>query len=91
MEELKYLSNALKPIVDFELSVGNDIERVDLPAGTRCPLAVVFKKPLDFKGFENKNGKPKDVDRWENRDRHYDLESGYVCEKTRQAITAPIK
>ena len=91
MEDLKYLSSTLKPIVDFELSIGNEIERIDRPAGTRCPLAVVFKKPLDFRGFEELNGKPKGIDRWENRDRHYDLESGYVCEKTRQAIAAPIR
>lgn len=91
MEELKYLSSELKPIVDFELSVGNEIERIDRPAGTRCPLAVVFKRPLDFGGFEKKLGKPKGVERWENRDRHYDLESGYVCEKTNQAIAAPIR
>lgn len=91
MEDLKYLSSTLKPIVDFELSIGNEIERIDRPAGTRCPLAVVFKKPLDFRGFEELNGKPKGIDRWENRDRHYDVESGYVCEKTRQAIAAPIR
>jgi len=91
MEELKYLSSALKPMVDYELSVGNEIERIDRPAGTRCPLAVVFKKPLDFKGFEDKNGKPRGVEKWENRDRHYDLEAGYVCERTRQAIAGPIR
>jgi hypothetical protein len=89
MEDIKYLSNALKIIVDYELSIGNEVGRIDRPAGTRCPLSVVFKKPLDFKGFEELRGKLEDVDTWENSDRHYDLEAGYFCEKTRQAIAGP--
>ena len=91
MEGLDNLSDTLKPIVNYELHRGNIIERIDRPAGTRCPLAVIFKKPLDFNGFEKNNGKLAGVDRWENRDRHYDLEAGYVCEKTRHAIAAPIR
>jgi len=91
MEDLKYLSSSLKPIVDYELHRGNEIERIDRPAGTKCPLAVVFKKPLDFKGYESQHGKPKGVDKWECRDQHYALESGYVCEKTRQGIAGPIR
>jgi hypothetical protein len=89
MEELTYLSGALKPIVDFELSVGNEIERIDRPAGTRCPLAVVFRRRLDFEGFEKMHGKPTGVEQWENLDRHYDLESGYTCVKTNHAIAGP--
>ena len=91
MEDIKHLSNALKIIVDYELSLGNEIERIDRPAGTRCPLAVVFRTPLNFKGFEEDKGQLKGVERWESNDRHYDLESGYVCEKTRQALAAPKK
>ncbi len=91
MESLDYLSKVLKPIVDYELQNGNEIERIDRPAGTKCPLAIVFKKPLDFSGYEKLYGKPSGVDKWENRDRHYDLEAGYVCEKTRQAMAGPIK
>ncbi len=91
MEDLKYLSIALKLTVDFELSKGNEIERIDRPAGTRCPLAVVFKRRLNFKGYEDLYGKPKGVEKWENHDRHYDLESGYACEKTGQVIAGPIR
>ena len=91
MEDLKFLSNSLKAIVDYELSIGNEIKRIDRPAGTKCPLAVVFKKPLSFRGFIEKNELPAGVERWENKDRHYDQESGYVCEKTRQAMAGPIK
>ena len=91
MEDLKFISKALKPIVDYELSRGNYIERIDRPAGTRCPLAVVFREPLDFRGFQDLNGSLEYVSTWKNRDRHYDLESGYVCEKTNQALAAPVK
>lgn len=90
MTDLDFLSKTLKPLLDFELARGNEIERVDRPAGTKCPLAVIFKKPLDFKGYTDSNGSPSGVSKWENRDRHYPLEAGYVCEKTRQALAGPI-
>lgn len=90
MNDLDYLSERLKPLVDFELLRGNEIVRVDRPAGTKCPMAVIFQKPLDFNGYKEKHGEPAGVDRWKNRDRHYPLESGYVCEKTRQAIAGPL-
>lgn len=90
MKDLDYLSETLKPLVDFELLRGNEIVRVDRPAGTKCPMAVIFQKSLDFNGYKEKYGEPAGIDRWENRDRHYPLEAGYVCEKTRQAIAGPI-
>ena len=89
MDDLKFLSKSLKDIVDYELSVGNQIVRIDRPAGTKCPLAVVFKTRLDFNGFRENVGVLDSVSKWENKDRHYDLEAGYVCDKTGQAIAAP--
>lgn len=91
MNDLSKLSSTLKPLVDYELQVGNEVERVDQPAGTKCPLAVIFKSPLDFRGYKEKHGEPKGVERWENRDRHYPLEAGYGCDKTNQAIAGPLK
>jgi hypothetical protein len=90
MIDLHGISNQLRPLLDFELSRGNGIERVDRPAGTRCPLAVILKKPLDFKGYADANGFPSGVSVWENRDAHYPIEAGYVCEKTNQALAGPI-
>ena len=90
MNEVAGLSTVLRPIVEFELKRGNSIVRVDRPAGTKCPLAVIFKNPLDFAGFQSTSGVPAEVSTWQNRDRHYPLEAGYVCERTRQAVAGPI-
>ncbi|MFN4352727.1 MAG: hypothetical protein ACK4F6_18160 [Hylemonella sp.] len=84
------LSKTLEEIVTFEIARGNAVERIDQPAGTRCPLAVIFKRPLDIKGFLSLQSLPSGVETWENRDRHYPLEAGYVCEKTRHAIAGPL-
>jgi hypothetical protein len=91
MNEVPGLSERLRSIVEYELARGNSIVRVDKPAGTRCPLAVVFAKPLDITGFKGGAALPPGIDTWENRDRHYPLETGYVCERTRHAISGPIQ
>jgi hypothetical protein len=85
------LSARLRSIVEYEIARGNAIARIDQPAGTRCSLAVVFTKPLDIGGFKSSNSLPAGVDTWENHDRHYPLEAGYVCERTRHAISGPLQ
>ena len=85
------LSARLRSIVEYEIARGNAIARIDQPAGTRCSLAVVFSKPLDIGGFKSSNNLPTGVDTWENHDRHYPLEAGYVCERTRHAISGPLQ
>jgi hypothetical protein len=84
------LSERLRGILEYELARGNLIARIDSPAGTRCPFAVVLAKPLDIRGYKDKHGLPAGTDTWENHDRHYPLEAGFVCERTRHAIAGPI-
>jgi len=90
MNKVIGLSEALQPIYDYEISRGNHVDRVDRPAGTNCPLAVIFHTRLDVTGFISTHGLPSDVKTWENRDRHYPLEKGYVCERTRHALAGPL-
>lgn len=90
MNKITGLSKSLQSIYDYESSRGNYVERIDSPAGTNCPLAVIFHAQLDVAGFINSHGLPVDVMTWENRDRHYPLERGYVCELTRHVLAGPL-
>ena len=91
MKQIPDLSDALKKIYDYEIARGNEVERIDRPAGSDCPLAVIFRSPLDISGFVSIYGLPSGVKTWENRDRHYPLEKGYVCEGTRHALAGPLR
>ena len=84
------LSPALAPILAAELARGNRVVRVDVPAGTRCPMAVVLALPLDRRAIESGAGLPSTVRFWESRDLHYPVEAGYVCESTRHTLAGPI-
>ena len=46
---LRRVSPDLRPICDLELSLGNQLAYVSEPAGTTCPLALGFEKPLHFR------------------------------------------
>jgi hypothetical protein len=89
MNAIDELAVSLQPIVEFELARDNRVARIDKPAGTKCPLAVIFTLPLDMAGFRMAQGLPAHVKTWENRDPHYSLEAGYVCEVTRHALAGP--
>lgn len=91
MNRMPDLSDALQPVYDYEISRGNQVDRIDKPAGSNCPLAVIFRAPLDVQGFISMQGLPNDVKTWENRDRHYPLEKGYVCERSHHAIAGPLQ
>ena len=84
------LCSDLLPIYKLELSLGNVIERVESPAGTKCPYAVVFKKRLNHKKIKELLTLPNSVFKWDNKDHHYELESGYGCEKTKHGIAGPL-
>lgn len=86
---MKNLTSELQKIYDIEIQLGNEVKRVDEPAGTHCPLAVVFKKPLHFSEINSKIALSADIERWSSSDPHYPRESGFYCKKTRQAIAGP--
>lgn len=84
------LSKDLQPIYDLEISLGNQVKRVDEPAGTACPYAVVFAEALHLESIQEKLQLPSTVKFWESRDPHYEIGNGYVCEVTRHALSGPI-
>ena len=88
---MKTLSADLRPIYAYEISMGNEVERTDIPAGTECPLEVVFRRPLHFEGIARDLTLLPEVERWENHDQHYPLEAGFRSRSTRHSIAGPLK
>ena len=84
------LSQDLFAIYQLELSRGNEIERVDEPAGTTCPYAVVFKRPLNRGAIESEVELSASVKYWESRDPHFPQEAGYYSETTRHVVVGPL-
>ncbi len=84
------LSPALLPLVEFELSLGNLIKRVDEKFWTRCPLAIVFAGPLHFAQALAKGLISEGIQRWECRDPHYEIEAGYVDPVTCHTLSGPV-
>ena len=83
------LSDDLLPIYDLEIALGNKVARIDEPAGTTCPLAIVFRDPLHFDLVSTKLQLMQSVHRWRNDDPHYPLEAGYSSSISRHAIAGP--
>lgn len=88
---MQELSESLLPIYKYELSKGNEVLRVEENAWSECPLAVVFKYPLHFEEIARYLKLPEIVEQWENRDTHYELEKGFVCQHTKHSLAGPLE
>jgi hypothetical protein len=84
------LSKSLRGIYEYEIALGNRVVSVAEPAGTNCPLSVVFEQPLHFGEIAANVALPVGVEKWENRDTHYSLEAGFLCRETRHCIAGPL-
>ncbi|HSN90727.1 MAG TPA: hypothetical protein VLS93_05830 [Anaeromyxobacteraceae bacterium] len=86
------LCDHLRPVVELELRLGNMVKRVDAPAGSRCPLAVMFLDTLHRTEIERALRPSAPIGWLENSDPHYDLAgtAGYVCEEDRHFVYGPV-
>jgi hypothetical protein len=84
------LAAELVPIYELELRLGNAVNYVAEPAGTACPYAVVFKRPLHKEDIERELRLAPTVCYWESHDPHYPIEAGYQCAITRHSISGPL-
>lgn len=84
------LSEDLVPIYELELQLGNQVERIDCPAGTDCPLAIIFREPLHFEEIRRRLTIPATVTKWTCTDSHYPLESGFGSSSSKHAVAGPL-
>lgn len=84
------LSPDLRALYEEAIATGNFVFRVDEPAGTLCPLAIVFGKPLIRLADGTPRALPAGVQWWENHDSHYEIEAGWQSEKSRHILTGPL-
>jgi len=85
------LSQHLVPIYDLELRLGNRVRRIDRPAGSLCPLGVVFEQPLHISEIRTNFELKPFVLEWECNDPHYPLEKGFKCLETGHVLSGPIR
>ena len=88
---MERLSPNLQPILALEHKLGNIVVRIDEPAGSDCPLAVVFREPLHFLEAEEAGLISNQVHSWQSSDPHYPSEAGFVCLRTKHALVGPLK
>ena len=84
------ICKTLLPIFELEISLGNTVESINSPAGTKCPYAVNFTKRFHFKEIEKQLILASSVDKWKNIDSHYPKQSGYVCNKYKHSLAWPL-
>ncbi len=83
------LCSHLAPVCDFEIQHGNRVVRVDAPAGSACPLAVIFAERLRILGTSTIGDLAPEVEYRESRDPHYPIEAGFGCKVCRHAVAGP--
>lgn len=88
MEESS-LCKTLQPILEAELAEGNSIESIDAPAGSNCPFAINLKNRINHSKISELS-LCNTVEAWENKDRHYPVQSGYSCTKFKHSIAGPL-
>jgi len=82
------LCNTLQSILELELAAGNSIESIDAAAGTACPFAINLKHRINHQSV-SEILLANTVEKWQNTDRHYPLQSGYKCTKYKHSIAGP--
>jgi hypothetical protein len=85
------LSEDLREIYDLEIELGNELSHVEEPAGSACPYAVIFKRPLHLEAIHQRLTLPAGVKFWESRDPHYSIEAGFASDVSRHSISGPIE
>ena len=83
------LCKTLEPIYKLEISLGNTVKSIDTPAGSKCPFAINLNDKLHFNEIAKQIDLASTVEKWENKDRHYPLQSGYACSKYKHSIAGP--
>jgi hypothetical protein len=85
------LSTDLVQIYDWALQEDNVVLRVDEPAGTACPLAVVFTKPIIRADVEAALALSASVFWHESADQHYEVNgmAGFASRASHQFVYGP--
>jgi len=83
------LCKTLQPILEAELAGGNSIESIEAPAGAKCPFAINLKNKINHKKISLLS-LSNTVEKWQNTDRHYSVQSGYFCTKYKHSIAGPM-
>ena len=84
------LCETLSTIYNLEISLGNEVESLDSPAGTKCPYAVNFRNKLHFDEIKKQLNLSSSVEQWTNRDKHYPSQKGYFCNEYKHSIAGPL-
>ncbi len=87
---MQRLGKSLFPIYELELRLGNAVASVDEPAGSECPLAIRFQRPLHTLEIRRALTLDSSVAYMESTDTHYSIENGYKCQVTGHAILGPL-
>jgi hypothetical protein len=84
------LSASLQPLLDLELRYGNEVQRIDEPAGSKSPYAMILRFKLHFPEARKELVIPTRVTRWQSTDPHYPCEAGYLCHRTHHVLAGPL-